>query len=208
MFTSIHWIKIVKHLLVIITCHALKIATMWISKYSSNLDNKFICVLFCGCVISSFPTKVIFLKLCSMNVQPLVSDSVSLILRHTFKTFILILVLYPYCSLMSVISLVCWNNVFCMEIYAWLQLFYIFLFIFSNPWYSFLDFFSLNVIYVYKYTCLAYQKRLIKAIEDANNIGLLKLFDTEARQLVKRISWLKDISYAKNKEKRFLSCDV
>lgn len=58
------------------------------------------------------------------------------------------------------------------------------------------------------YTCLAYQKRLIKAIEDANNIGLLKLFDTEARQLVKRISWLKDISYAKNKEKRFLSCDV
>lgn len=155
---------------------------------------------FCGCVISSFPTKVIFLKLCSMNVQPLVSDSVSLILRHTFKTFILILVLYPYCSLMSVISLVCWNNVFCMEIYAWLQLFYIFLFIFSNPWYSFLDFFSLNVIYVYKYTCLAYQKRLIKAIEDANNIGLLKLFDTEARQLVKRISWLKDISYAKKRK--------
>lgn len=38
------------------------------------------------------------------------------------------------------------------------------------------------------YTLLAYQKRLIKAIEDANNIGLLKLFDTEARQLVKRIS--------------------
>lgn len=34
------------------------------------------------------------------------------------------------------------------------------------------------------YTCLA----LIKAIEDANNIGLLKLFDTEPRQLVKRIS--------------------
>lgn len=38
------------------------------------------------------------------------------------------------------------------------------------------------------YTWLAYQKRLIKAIEDANKIGLLKLFDTEARQLVKRIS--------------------
>lgn len=166
------------------------------------------CSFLCMVVISSFPTKVIFLKLCSMNVQPLVSDSVSLILRHTFKTFILIK-FYTHT--------VAWCPWFCLfaeiTFFVWKYTRGYNYFIYSCLYFRILDipfsiFFSLNVIYVYKYTCLAYQKRLIKAIEDANNIGLLKLFDTEARQLVKRISWLKDISYAKEKEKRFLSCDV